>query len=324
MLKGANSSKVIKNVKDRIAQIQKTLPEGVVVEPFLDRTKMVNNAIGTVEKNLVEGALIVVFVLVLFLGNLRAGLVVASVIPLSMLFAIILMNVFGVSGNLMSLGAIDFGLIVDGAVTGAALLGGREAGDIEAGFQSEARSHGRILSAGERRCIVARGPHEGFAGLRNREAQGMANLARGDLVIAEQARENRQTGRIGRSPTGWTEIIQQEIEDRTGISLPARTLRKCPVKLVENAVVGIDGDGVAIAVARAAALNGRSQRHRVRTCIAFVPIQKCCRILGLGSGHSDEWNADGPAIPNACSEVSVHGARRADRVDVGGGVRGYR
>ncbi|MBC7524369.1 MAG: CusA/CzcA family heavy metal efflux RND transporter [Flavobacterium sp.] len=116
MLKGANSSDVIKNVKDRVAQIQKTLPEGVVIEPFLDRSKMVNNAIGTVERNLMEGALIVIFVLVLFLGNFRAGLLVASVIPLAMLFAIILMNTFGVSGNLMSLGALDFGLIVDGAV----------------------------------------------------------------------------------------------------------------------------------------------------------------------------------------------------------------
>lgn len=116
MLKGANSSEVIKNVKERIAQIQKTLPEGVVIEPFLDRTKMVNNAIKTVETNLLEGALIVIFILVLFLGNLRAGMLVASVIPLSMLFAVIMMNLFGVSGNLMSLGALDFGLIVDGAV----------------------------------------------------------------------------------------------------------------------------------------------------------------------------------------------------------------
>lgn len=116
MLKGANSSAVIKSVKDRIAHIQKSLPEGVVIEPFLDRTKMVNNSISTVSTNLMEGALIVVFVLVLFLGNIRAGLLVASVIPLAMLFAIILMNAFGVSGNLMSLGALDFGLIVDGAV----------------------------------------------------------------------------------------------------------------------------------------------------------------------------------------------------------------
>jgi heavy metal efflux system protein len=116
MLKGANSSQVIANVKTRIAQIEKTLPEGVVIEPYLDRTKLVDNAIGTVTKNLAEGALIVIFVLVLLLGNFRAGLIVASVIPLAMLFAVTLMNVFGVSGNLMSLGAIDFGLIVDGAV----------------------------------------------------------------------------------------------------------------------------------------------------------------------------------------------------------------
>jgi len=116
MLKGANSSKVIANVKTRMEQIAKNLPEGVVIEPFLDRTKLVNSAIGTVAKNLAEGALIVIFVLVLLLGNFRAGLIVASVIPLAMLFAVCLMNLFGVSGNLMSLGAIDFGLIVDGAV----------------------------------------------------------------------------------------------------------------------------------------------------------------------------------------------------------------
>ena len=116
MLKGANSSEVIKKVKERIAMIEKTLPEGVTIEPFLDRTKMVNNAIHTVETNLMEGALIVVLILVFFLATLRAGLVVASVIPLAMLFAVIMMNLFGVSGNLMSLGALDFGLIVDGAV----------------------------------------------------------------------------------------------------------------------------------------------------------------------------------------------------------------
>lgn len=116
MLKGENSSRVIRAVKERIEAIRKTLPEGVVIEPFLDRTKLVDRAISTVQKNLAEGALIVVFVLVLLLGNFRAGMLVASVIPLSMLFAISLMNVFGVSGNLMSLGALDFGLIVDGAV----------------------------------------------------------------------------------------------------------------------------------------------------------------------------------------------------------------
>ena len=116
MIKGENSSAVIKRVKAKIADIEKTLPEGVAIVPFLDRTKMVNSAIGTVERNLLEGALIVIFVLVLLLGNFRAGFVVASVIPLALLFAIAMMNLFGISGNLMSLGAIDFGLIVDGAV----------------------------------------------------------------------------------------------------------------------------------------------------------------------------------------------------------------
>ena len=116
MLKGENSSKVIQNVKTRIAQIEKTLPEGIIIEPFLDRSQLVNRAIATVSKNLIEGALIVIFVLVLFLGNLRGGLIVASMIPLCLLFAISCMNLFGVSGNLMSLGAIDFGLIVDGAI----------------------------------------------------------------------------------------------------------------------------------------------------------------------------------------------------------------
>lgn len=116
MLKGANSNDVVKAVKVKVGEIQATLPKGVKMEAFLDRTKMVNNAIGTVEKNLAEGALIVVIVLVLALGSFRAGFVVASVIPLAMLFAVIMMNVFGVSGNLMSLGALDFGLIIDGAV----------------------------------------------------------------------------------------------------------------------------------------------------------------------------------------------------------------
>jgi len=116
MLKGENSFRVIQSIKERVKQIEQTLPEGVMIEPFLDRSKMVNNAISTVKRNLLEGALIVVFVLVIFLGNVRAGFIVASVIPLSMLFAVIMMNLFGVSGNLMSLGALDFGLIVDGAV----------------------------------------------------------------------------------------------------------------------------------------------------------------------------------------------------------------
>ncbi len=116
MLKGSNSNDVVNRIKDKLPIIQKSLPNDIVIEPYLDRTDLVGRAISTVEKNLIEGALIVIFVLVLFLGNLRAGLIVASAIPLAMLFALGLMNVFGVSANLMSLGAIDFGLIVDGAV----------------------------------------------------------------------------------------------------------------------------------------------------------------------------------------------------------------
>lgn len=116
MLKGANSNQVVQSIKEKIPNIQKSLPSDIIIEPYLDRTDLVGRAIDTVEKNLIEGALIVIFVLVLFLGNLRAGLIVASAIPLSLLFALGMMNVFGVSANLMSLGAIDFGLIVDGAV----------------------------------------------------------------------------------------------------------------------------------------------------------------------------------------------------------------
>ena len=116
MLKGENFQEVIKNVKERISQIQKSLPEGVIIEPFIDRTNLVDRVEGTIARNLIEGGLIVIFVLVIFLGNWRAGLVVASVIPLSMLFAFGMMKTFGIDGNLMSLGAIDFGMIVDSAV----------------------------------------------------------------------------------------------------------------------------------------------------------------------------------------------------------------
>ena len=116
MFKGANSAAVTSLVKERVIQVQKSLPKGVVLEPYLVRDKLVKTAIGTVEKNLIEGGLIVIFILVLLLGNWRAGLIVASVIPFAMLFAISMMNLLGISANLMSLGAIDFGLIVDGAV----------------------------------------------------------------------------------------------------------------------------------------------------------------------------------------------------------------
>ncbi|TPG71760.1 CusA/CzcA family heavy metal efflux RND transporter [Hymenobacter nivis] len=116
MLKGASSEKTIQNVKTRVAEIQKTLPKGLVITPFLDRTKLIDKAIATVEHNLVEGGVIVLVVLLLLLGNWRAGVVVATMIPLCMLFALGMMSLFGVSANLMSLGALDFGLIVDGAV----------------------------------------------------------------------------------------------------------------------------------------------------------------------------------------------------------------
>ncbi len=116
MLKGSNSAAVVQRVKEKIAVISKALPEDVEIESYIDRTSLVNRAVTTVKTNLIEGALIVIFVLILFLGNLRASLIVASAIPLAMLFALGMMHVFGVSANLMSLGAIDFGLIVDGAL----------------------------------------------------------------------------------------------------------------------------------------------------------------------------------------------------------------
>ncbi|MFK5891164.1 MAG: CusA/CzcA family heavy metal efflux RND transporter [Flavobacteriaceae bacterium] len=116
MLKGENPNEVIKNVKERISKIQNSLPEGLEIRPFLDRSDLIARTTSTVSKNLIEGALIVVFVLVLLLGSLRGGLLTASIIPLSLLFAFILMKATGVWANLMSLGAIDFGIIVDGAV----------------------------------------------------------------------------------------------------------------------------------------------------------------------------------------------------------------
>ncbi len=116
MLKGENSDEVIENVKERITEVQSSLPEGITIEPFIDRTRLIEKTTATVTENLVLGALIVIFFLVLLLGNIRSGLIVASVIPLAMLFAIGMMNLFGISANLMSLGALDFGIIIDGAV----------------------------------------------------------------------------------------------------------------------------------------------------------------------------------------------------------------
>jgi heavy metal efflux system protein len=116
MLKGENPNEVISNVKERIESIQKSLPEGLKIVPFIDRSDLIARTTSTVKKNLAEGALIVIFVLVLLLGSIRGGLITASIIPLSLLFAFIMMKMTGVWANLMSLGAIDFGIIVDGAV----------------------------------------------------------------------------------------------------------------------------------------------------------------------------------------------------------------
>lgn len=116
MLKGANANVVTRELESRVEKIQKMLPEGVTINPYLNRSELVNRNISTVIRNLIEGAIIVFIVLMLFLGNVRAGLIVASVIPLAMLFTFILMRIFGVSANLMSLGAIDFGIVVDGSI----------------------------------------------------------------------------------------------------------------------------------------------------------------------------------------------------------------
>jgi cobalt-zinc-cadmium resistance protein CzcA len=116
MLKGANANVVTSVLEKRVEMVQKMLPEGISIQPYLNRSELVSRNISTVIRNLVEGAIIVFLVLVVFLGNVRAGLIVASVIPLAMLFGFIMMRIFGVSANLMSLGAIDFGIVVDGSI----------------------------------------------------------------------------------------------------------------------------------------------------------------------------------------------------------------
>lgn len=116
MLKGANANIVTQELEKRVEKIQKILPQGISIEPYLNRSELVNRNISTVVYNLIEGAIIVFLVLIIFLGNIRAGLIVASVIPLAMLFAFIMMRLFGVTANLMSLGAIDFGIVVDGSI----------------------------------------------------------------------------------------------------------------------------------------------------------------------------------------------------------------
>ena len=116
MLKGANANVVTAALEERVEMVQDILPEGVRIEPYLNRSELVNRNISTVIYNLIEGAIIVFIILMLFLGNVRAGMIVASVIPLSLLFGFIMMRIFGVSANLMSLGAIDFGIVVDGSI----------------------------------------------------------------------------------------------------------------------------------------------------------------------------------------------------------------
>jgi cobalt-zinc-cadmium resistance protein CzcA len=116
MLLGANSGEVSDRVRARIDELATGLPEGVTIETYYDRSELVDRTVRTVAVNLIEGGILVVVVLLLLLGNLRGGLLVASVIPLSLLFTFISMRFFGVSGNLMSLGALDFGLIIDGAI----------------------------------------------------------------------------------------------------------------------------------------------------------------------------------------------------------------
>lgn len=156
MLKGANANLVTKELEARVDKVQKMLPEGVSVEPYLNRSELVNRNISTVVRNLIEGALIVFFVLIIFLGNLRAGLIVASVIPLAMLFGFIMMRIFGVSANLMSLGAIDFGIVVDGSIVivegvlahiYTRRLAGRTLSKVEMDKEVEAGASGVVRSA---------------------------------------------------------------------------------------------------------------------------------------------------------------------------------
>lgn len=116
MLKGASSKEVIDNVKEKVAEVQKILPEGVFINPFLERSELIGRTTFTIAENLILGSLIVIFVVILLLGNIRSGLIVASIIPLSLLFALFMMYIFNIDANLMSLGAIDFGIIIDGAV----------------------------------------------------------------------------------------------------------------------------------------------------------------------------------------------------------------
>jgi cobalt-zinc-cadmium resistance protein CzcA len=156
MLKGENGKTVAENVKARIADIVQTLPRGMTITPFYDQTEVIDNTAHTVRKNLLEGSLLVVAVLLVFLRNVRAALVTAAVIPLSMLVGFIGMRIFGVSANLMSLGAIDFGLIVDGAVVMIENFVRRGHEDHDHGPPDESASHRDIRRATAAATEVAR------------------------------------------------------------------------------------------------------------------------------------------------------------------------
>lgn len=167
MLKGADSKKVIDAVKERVAQIQGSLPEGVVINPFLERSELIGKTTFTIAENLILGCLIVIFVVVLLLGNLRSGLVVASVIPLTLLFALSMMYIFGVDANLMSLGAIDFGIIIDGAVIIVEYIAYRITAE---------RKELLNLSGSERQSFIDRVTHEGASKM-------MRSAVFGQLII---------------------------------------------------------------------------------------------------------------------------------------------
>ncbi|MBY5958041.1 CusA/CzcA family heavy metal efflux RND transporter [Membranicola marinus] len=151
LLKGANVEDVIGRVVDRVESIQSSLPEGVYINAFLERTELIGKTTFTIAENLILGFLIVVFVVVLLLGNLRSGLVVGSVIPLSLLFALSMMYILGIDANLMSLGAIDFGIIIDGAVIIVEFIA----------FQMTQQS-GKLqgLTGGEKRSMIDKITHE--------------------------------------------------------------------------------------------------------------------------------------------------------------------
>ncbi|MGE3955165.1 MAG: efflux RND transporter permease subunit [Vicinamibacterales bacterium] len=155
MLKGESGKVVAERVKTRIAEIAQTLPEGLTLTPFYDQTEVIDRTAATVQKNLLEGSLLVVLVLFVFLRNVRAALITAVVIPLSMLAGFIGMKIFGVSANLMSLGAIDFGLLVDGAVVMIENFV-RRGHEPEPGLPDESAHHRNIRRATSAATEVAR------------------------------------------------------------------------------------------------------------------------------------------------------------------------